>query len=234
MTNTSCMRLALLFLACISCASCRKATVPEVSAAPRPTSPSIASSAPANSTAAPGQPIATTSDAQPTVKHVKTIHDVDVEAFLNTHYGELDSTFEDLKDQCPEGDDPIRNVEIQYGDLDSDGQDEALFQGYTCMAGTSGVDYSGIVKLQPDGKLVGLPIAHIPDTFKGRDPFEGLRGHTRWDIQNGRFVEIYPVYKEGECEACSSGGERKFVFRWDGHQFVLNDIIDIPPDKAGN
>jgi hypothetical protein len=230
MTNPSHHRLALLLLACLSCAACRKSAVPEVSAAPRP----IAAPAHAPTGAAPSAPSPTGVPAgSPSAKPGKTIHDVDVEAFLNTHYADLDSNLEDLKVQCPEGEEPIRSVEIQYGDLDGDGQDEALFQGYTCMAGTSGVDYAGIVKLQPDEKLVALPIAKIPETFKGRAPFDGLRGHVRWDIQDRRFTETYSVYKGDECEACAEGGERKFVFRWDGHQFVLDDIIDIPPDKAG-
>jgi hypothetical protein len=133
------------------------------------------------------------------------IHDVDVERFVKTHYNELDPNLESLQEECGEGQAYIRSVEIQYGDVDGDGQEEALFQGYTCLAGTSGVDYSGIVKLQPDGKLVGLPIA-----------------------------PVYPVYKGDECEACSSGGQRKFVFRWNGHEFVLDDIINVPPDRAGN
>jgi hypothetical protein len=118
--------------------------------------------------------------------------------------------------------------------VDDDGQEEALFQGYTSVVGTSGVDYSGIVKLQPDGKLVGLPIVPAPNTFKGHKPFEGLRGYVRLGIESGRFVEVYPVYKGDECEACSSGGQRKFVFRWNGHEFVLDDIINVPPDRAGN
>jgi hypothetical protein len=162
------------------------------------------------------------------------IRAADVAKFLNSHYAELDSNLESLKVECPEGEDPIRSVDIQYGDLDGDGQEEALFQGYTCMAGSSGIDYSGIVKLQPDGKLVGLPITPPPDTFNGRKPLEGLRGHMRLAIEDGRFVEVFPVYKGNECEACSEGGQRKFVFRWNGQQFVLDDIINLPPEKAGN
>ena len=164
----------------------------------------------------------------------KDIHHVDVEEFVTTHYVELNPNLENLKEECGEGQDPIRSVEIQYGDVDGDRQDEALFQGFTCMSGTAGVDYSGIVKLQPSGKLVGLPIAAVPDTFRGRKSFEGLRGHIRLGIENGRFVETYPVYKGDECEACSSGGQRKFVFRWNGHGFVLDDIINVPQDHAGN
>jgi hypothetical protein len=177
------------------------------------------------------QALATSENSQ--ISH-KSIHDVDVEEFVTTHYIELDPNLESLKEECGEGQDPIRSVEIQYGDVDGDGQEEALFQGYTCMAGSAGVDYSGIVKLQPGGTLVGLPIAPAPDTFKGRNPFEGLRGHVRLNFENGRFVETYPVYKGDECEACSSGGLRRFVFRWNGHEFVLDDIINVPQDQAGN
>jgi hypothetical protein len=230
-------KLALLFAMGISCAACRKSAVPAVNDTARAAVPSAAAPTSVAATVPVAAPVAqappTTPAAPASAKTGKNIHDVDVEDFLNTHYTEMDSNLENLKDECPEGEDPIRSVDIQYGDVDGDGQEEALFQGYTCMAGSSGVDYSGIVKLQPDGKLVGLPIAQIPDTFKGRDPFDGLRGHLRMDIEDGRFVERYPVYKANECEACSSGGERKLVFRWDGHQFVLDDIIDISPDKAG-
>jgi hypothetical protein len=53
----------------------------------------------------------------------------------------------------------------------------------------------------------------------------------RMEIENGKIVEIYPVFVGDECEACSSGGEHKFVFRWDGHQFVLDDVVDVPPEN---
>jgi hypothetical protein len=47
-------------------------------------------------------------------------------------------------------------------------------------------------------------------------------------VKNGRLVEVYPVYgDEKECEACSSGGQREFIFQWDGSRFVLEDVIDV-------
>jgi hypothetical protein len=237
MTNIACRNLALLFFVCAPCAACRKSTAPAVSDTPRVAVPSSAAPAPGPSVAAPAA-LSTQSSVIPpatvlSAKSGKSIHDVDVEGFVTNHYSELDPDLENLKDECGEGQDPIRSVEIQYGDVDGDGQDEALYQGFTCVSGSAGVDYAGIVKLQPNGKLVELPIAKIPEDFKGRNPFEGLRGHVRWELKDGRFVEIYPVYKGDECEARSEGGERKFVFRWDGHRFVLDDIIDISPDQAG-
>jgi len=32
-----------------------------------------------------------------------------------------------------------------------------------------------------------------------------------------------------ECRACSSGGDRQLIFRWDGQRFVPDAIIDVPP-----
>jgi len=240
MTSFAHQKLALLFLVCASCVACSKSTQPAVGDTARAgTTPSTIGApvpTPAASALPPpvAQPSVVTPAATPSSQSGKTIHDVDVEGFVTNHYAELDPDLENLKEECGEGQDPIRSVEIKYGDVDGDGQDEALFQGFTCMSGSAGIDYAGIVKLQPNGKLVELPIAKIPEDFKGRNPFEGLRGHGRWEVKDGGFVEIYPVYKGGECEACSEGGERKFVFHWDGHQLVFDNIVDIPPEKTGN
>jgi hypothetical protein len=237
MTSRMGKKLALLFVVCLPCVACRKTGALVIADTAKVAATSAATPAPvAQSQAATASATQSSSanPAPPTSKSGRSIHDVDVEDFVTHHYSDLDPNLENLKDECGEGQDPIRSVEIQYGDVDGDGQDEALYQGFTCMSGSAGVNYSGIVKLQLNDKLVGLPIAQIPDTFKGRNPFEGLRGHVRWEIEDGRFVEIYPVYKRDECEACSEGGQRKFVFRWDGHQLVLDSIVDIPQEKNGN
>jgi hypothetical protein len=167
----------------------------------------------------------------------KSIRDIDIERFLKTRYTEVQPNLEHLAEECPEQGPPrISSVDIQYGDLDGDGQDEAVYQGFTCMSGTAGVDFFGVLKLQPGGKLVGLPIEAERKEFKGRsDIYKGVRGHLRLEIEKGRLLEVFPVYaNEGECNACSSGGERDFVYRWDGHQFTLDDIIDVAPAESGN
>lgn len=163
------------------------------------------------------------------------IHGVDLQKFLNTRYLEVQPDLTYLKEECAEGQQPITEVGVQYGDLDGDGQEEAIYQGFTCMSGTAGVDFFGVVKMMPDGKIVALPIEGERKEFKGHhDLFHGLRGHLRLEIKNGHLVEIFPVYaNENECNACASGGERDFVYRWDGHRFVLDDIIDISPDQSG-
>lgn len=169
------------------------------------------------------------------VKSPKNIHEVDVEKFLKTKYTEVDPALEHLEEECaPQGLSRIHSVKIQYGDLDGDGQDEAVYEGFTCMSGTAGIDFFGVLKLRSDGKLIALSIEGERKEFKNRtDLYQGLRGHMSLEIKNGRLVEVYPVYEsENDCNACSEGGERDFVYRWDGHQFVLDDIIDVPPQKS--
>jgi hypothetical protein len=85
----------------------------------------------------------------------------------------------------------------------------------------------------PDGKLVPLPIKQEVKEFNGRrNLFEGIRGKLGLGTQNGLLLEIYPVYKGDEANCCPEGGERQFVYRWDGHKFVLSDIIDVPPEPS--
>jgi hypothetical protein len=64
---------------------------------------------------------------------------------------------------------------------------------------------------------------------KGRDVYDRLRGHMSLAVKDGKLVEVYPVYSnEKECEACSSGGQRQFIFQWDGSRFVLENVVDVP------
>jgi hypothetical protein len=143
------------------------------------------------------------------------------------------SEMEELKEGCADnGRDLIEVDNLDYADLDGDGREEAVYEGFTCMSGSGGMDFFGIVRLQ-DGKLVDMPIAPYADTFKGRYLYDGLRGHMGLAIQSGKLVETYPVYaSEKECEACSTGGQRQFVFGWDGHRFVLESVVDVPEPSA--
>lgn len=170
-------------------------------------------------------------DAPKSDSGAKGIRDVDLKAFLSAHYQEINPQL-DLETECGEGQKPIQSIApFQYGDLDGDGREEAVFMAYTCMSGTGGTDFYGVLKLLPGGKIISLPIQDAPKPYKGRDPYAGLRGRTRLEIQGGKLLQIFPTYPdEKACNSCSEG-ERKFIYRWDGHQFVVDDIIDGPPSS---
>jgi hypothetical protein len=145
-----------------------------------------------------------------------------------------DTEIEELKGDCAGNGRLLLDVEaLDYADLDGDGQEEAVYQGFTCMSGSAGMDFFGVVKLTAGGKLVDMPIAPHEGPFQGRDVYGGLRGHMGLAILNGKLAEVHPVYAdERQCEACSSGGQRQFIFRWDGNQFVLDDVIDVPESTS--
>jgi hypothetical protein len=164
------------------------------------------------------------------------IRALDLKPFIESHVGEFNPEFADLATDCGEGQKLIQSLApVRYGDLDGDGHEEAAFLAWTCLSGNGGADLFGVLKWMPDGRFVALPIQPPPKVFKGRNSYEGLRGRMNLLIADGRLLESYPIYlDEKACENCAEGGERHFIFRWDGHQFVLDDMIDAPPAKSGN
>jgi hypothetical protein len=160
---------------------------------------------------------------------------MDVKPFVESHLGELNPDLADLETTCGDGEKPLQSLApVLYGDLDGDGQEEAVVEGFSCLSGNGGADFRGVLKLMADGKLSFLPIEPMPKTFKGRNPTAGLRGHMVVEIKHGRLHEIYAIYTGADANCCPEGGQRDFVYRWDGHQFIVDDMIDIPPAKSGN
>jgi hypothetical protein len=166
----------------------------------------------------------------------RAIRALDVKKMLddNTFGFVPESEMAELKDECAGNGRSLLDVgNLDYADLDGDGQEEAIYEGFTCMSGSGGMDFFGVVKLTRDGKLVQMPIQPHEGPFQGRDVYDGLRGHMSLAVHNGNLAEVYPVYRnEEECEACSSGGQRFFIFHWDGNRFVLESVLDVPGPGA--
>jgi hypothetical protein len=141
----------------------------------------------------------------------------------------------DLETDCGEGQKPLQSIApVLYGDLDGDGQEEAAIEGWSCLSGNGGADFFGVLKLKLAGKLVSLPIDALPRTFKGRNATAELRGHMVLEIKDGKLLEKYGIYGGADPNCCPTGGERHFVYRWDGQKFMLDDMIDVPPEKNGD
>jgi hypothetical protein len=193
----------------------------------------VPSAARTNQPAAPGlRDVDLDANAPPKLASIRTM---DLKPFVESHLGELNPDLADLQTDCGGGGNPLQSLApVLYGDLDGDGQEEAVLEGWSCLSGNGGADFRGVIKLMPTGKLAVLPIAPLPKTFKGRDPYTGLRGHMVVQIEHGKLVELLGIYADKDLNCCPENGERKFVYRWDGQRFVLDDIIDVPPEKNEN
>lgn len=213
--------------------SCNKAQSPIAQSAARvlPAAPAV-SAAPIESVQASA---AASAEIAPSANgRMAGIRPIDVKPFVELHLGELNPDLADLDTACGDGEKRLQSLApVLYGDLDGDGQEEALVEGWSCLSGNGGADFRGVLKLKPDGKLSVLPIDPMPKIFKGRNATAGLRGHMVVQIKDGRLHELYAIYTGEEANCCPEGGQRDFVYRWDGHRFTLDDMIDVPPQKSG-
>jgi hypothetical protein len=159
---------------------------------------------------------------------------IDIKSYLEAHLGELFPDLADLETDCGEGRKPLQSLApVLYGDLDGDGQEEAAIEGWSCLSGNGGADFFGVLKLKTAGKLVSLPIEPLPKTFNGHKTTGDLRGHMVLEIQDGKLLEQYGIYSDADPNCCPTGGERHFVYRWDGQRFALDAMVDVPPEKSG-
>lgn len=160
---------------------------------------------------------------------------MDLTAFVKSHLGEINPDLADLQTDCGEGQPPLSSLApAEYADVDGDGEEEAAIVGFSCLSGTGGPDFAGVLKLKAEGNLVVLPMEPLPKTFKERDVLKDLRGHQGLRIKDGRLMHIFPIYSDGEPNCCPEGGERHFLYRWDGHKFVVDDVVDVPVAKSGS
>ncbi len=162
------------------------------------------------------------------------IRSVDLNAWLQTHLGELNPDLANLR--CDQGKRTIVNQwATQYIDLDGDGQEEAVVHAWSCRSGLGHAkernncvvsyppDIIGILKLLPGGRITGLQLPPVPETFQGRNVNQGLGRLDRLNPENGKIVAAYETLDPNGC----SDGERHFVYSWDGHQFALDDVVEV-------
>lgn len=225
------MRLLTLLLSGLVCVSCGKTSVTGKPDSASPAAP-VASSRVSQSPSVLHEQAKPERTPKDKPDDSRSIRNVKLDQFLKAHLAELNPDLAHIDTECGKDQEPIRHQALeQYGDLDSDGEEEALVQGNSCMSGTFGEDFYGVLKLMQDGKVGVLPINEtIPKLFKGRPPLEGFRGKFLWKIEKSLLTEQFPVYAEDDPNASPSLGRRKLIFRWDGHQFVFDDMIDVAPE----
>jgi hypothetical protein len=168
----------------------------------------------------------------------RSIRNHDFVALTETKFARPLGGGDKVREACAElgRTEPVEIFETVFGDLDGDGREEAAVSAISCQAGSAGPDLFAVFKLSGSGEISELNFEQRKwnEPFKGKDPSAALRSAPRISIEDGRLVKSYGIFKEKDAGCCATGGTRKFLYRWDGHQFALDDIIDLPPEKAGN
>ncbi len=130
------------------------------------------------------------------------------------------------------GSELVASLRVEFAELDDRPGEEAVVKAASCFAGTGGIDLPAVFTLGGEGTVVELPIRRPdPHAVETRGLWANLRGKLNLTVEEGRLVELYPVYAEGDANCCPSAGVRKFVYRWEGEAFVLEQVRDLPPEK---
>ena len=126
---------------------------------------------------------------------------------------------------------PVIIGNVQYGDLNGDGSEEAVVDAFSCASGTGGADITAVFKLTSSGQLVRMPFPLYPSSTiaypasmitqnaipKGME----IMGHVHHMILHLKLVELLPLYKNTDGNCCPSTGKQlEIMYQWNGKAFV--------------
>jgi hypothetical protein len=221
--------LLVLLVVSFSCVACSKPAV-----SPAKSSASSSSSVATRKPALP-QPSNPSSSAKPKESSLDTsIRGADFEGLMQAQLVRRLNGKETVEEACAGRTQPVEIEQTVFGDLDGDGKEEAAVTAISCQAGSAGPDLFAVFKRAPSGEIIEMPFEprEPNQLFNGRDPSVGLRGAPLISIENGKLVQSFGIFTDKDQGCCASGGTRKFIYRWDGHQFALDDVVDVPPEKT--
>ena len=155
---------------------------------------------------------------------VKNIHDVNFEVFFeNIVYKE-----ELASDVCMTYQKPIYIYSVKYYDFDGDGKEEAIVRASSCFTGTAGPDINGVYKLSPSGQVVELRVNDNCGVYNGKKLYEDSWKDYGYDVKNNKLINIRPIYKNSDANCCPSGGAREITYEWNGKEFVISKVSEVP------
>lgn len=106
--------------------------------------------------------------------------------------------------------DPLKDIFL--ADLDNNGYEEIYLLTESAGSGS----YSSVYGFASNKDKSVTPIYVRPKTElqKGkREMFEGFVGHNQFEIQNGKLLNSFPVYLEGDANSKPGGGQRIVQYR---------------------
>jgi len=106
--------------------------------------------------------------------------------------------------------DPIE--EIFLADLDKGGFEEIYLVTQTAGSGS----YSNIYGIASNKDKSAIPVYVRPVSEKQIAKgglFEGFMGHNKFSMEDGKLINTFPVYNEGDSNAKPTGGNRRIEYR---------------------
>ncbi len=118
----------------------------------------------------------------------------------------------------------------EYGDLNNDGEEDAIVKYYGCWSGTGG-GQSEVFTLSLGGPIK-LPV--INGTHEEEKKlFEGARGHAYYRInKDGKLQLDFPIYNDDDPNCCPTGGMKSIGYEWDKleQQFEVTHTSVLPKE----
>jgi hypothetical protein len=105
--------------------------------------------------------------------------------------------------------DPVEEVII--ADLDGNGFEEIYLLTRSAGSGSYGNIYGIVSNRDKSATPFYVPEISEREMEKG-GLFEGFMGHNKFEIEDGKLVNSFPVYRENDSNANPTGGNRKIVY----------------------
>lgn len=158
-----------------------------------------------------------TSSTPPNANTIQSIRSADLKEFLVSVLS--------LKEKCQDIEGSLLQIgNVEYGDLNGDGNEDAIINARSCYAGTGGYDVLNILTISSQGKIIELPW----DTPRIGNADEKIKRKASLGIQNKKLIYRVPVYRDEDANCCPSGGTVTIFYEWRNNKFGV-ERIENPP-----
>lgn len=104
--------------------------------------------------------------------------------------------------------DPVKEVFLT--DLDKNGFEEIYLISESAGSGSYQTIYGIASNKDKSAKSIYIPPV---SEIKNKNIFAGFMGHNKFFLNEGKLLNLFPVYQEGDSNSNPSGGERKIQYQ---------------------
>ena len=124
----------------------------------------------------------------------------------------------------------IKEIHVEYGKLLLDETEQAVVEATTCAIVQGGADILEVFRFGENGVPISLPIDD--SAFSKGNLYEGKSKSPHLGIIDGKLTRWYIMYANDSSANPKAGYRRKISYRWSGKSFVVDKVLDIPPNSS--